>query len=86
MLRKTECLIPVCDICGKDVEPEDAEVNRHFETEAEAMEMALQGDEYGGADCQMIDNKLCCSRCWWYDDDDEIALRPVNDSDDACKP
>lgn len=74
MIRKIECFIPVCDVCCKKVDDE-AEMVSHFETEAEAKEYALGPGMYGDGDCQEIDGKLCCPRCWCYDDDDEVVLR-----------
>ncbi len=79
MLRKTECYVPVCDICHVEVD-DDAEMMRHFDTEAEAMEVMLEREDYGGGDCQIIDDQLCCPKCWCYNDDDEIALREPVDS------
>ena len=81
MLRKTECYVPVCDVCGKDVDV-DCEMLSHFDTEADATEHALDREEYGGSGCEMVDGKLCCSHCWHYDDDDEIAIRPKENPDD----
>lgn len=76
MIKKIECYVPVCDVCGKLVD-DGAEFIAHFDTEAEASEHALERDEYGGSGGQMVGNQLCCAGCWCYDDDDEIVVRPA---------
>ena len=74
MIKKIECYIAICDICEKSVDVEN-DYLAHFDTEDEAMKYATTSDEFGGADCEMIDGKLCCMSCWVYGDDDEPAIR-----------
>lgn len=74
MIKKIECYMAVCDVCQKFVD-EDAEIWTHYNTEAEATDGALEVEDYGGGGGKMIDGKLACSKCWTYDDDDEIVIR-----------
>jgi hypothetical protein len=74
MIKQIECFVAMCDVCGKSVDDE-AEMVSHYDTEAEALERALERDDFGGSGCEMVDNRLCCSKCWTYNDDDEITIR-----------
>lgn len=72
MIKKIECYVAMCDICGKSVDDE-AEFRVHYDTEQEALDAALDPDMHDC--CQEINGKLCCSKCWFWDDDDEPAIR-----------
>lgn len=73
MIRKIECFVPACDVCGKDIDDGD-EMVCHFNNESEAREYAL--DRYED-NAEEIDGKLVCASCWMYDDNDEIVIRKV---------
>lgn len=74
MIKKIECFVAVCDVCEQLVDA-DAEMISHFDTEAQAAEMAIDDQDFGGSGCQVINGKLCCDKCWTYDDDGEVAIR-----------
>lgn len=74
MIKKIECYVPVCDICEKLADG-DADFIIHYDTETEALEGALEDENYGGTGCREIDGKLCCTGCWTYDDDDNVVIR-----------
>lgn len=74
MIKRIECFIPICDVCGNKLD-EGADYVVHFDTEAEAQAHAIESCEYGGAEGQMIDSKLCCQNCWAFDDEDGIVIR-----------
>lgn len=74
MIKPVECYVPICDVCGKHVD-EGGDYQCHYETEAAALDSALEDDGYGGSGAKMIDDKLCCTNCWMFDDDGEYAIR-----------
>lgn len=74
MIKKIECYVAVCDVCEKFVD-DDADTITHYDFRAEAEAWALERTDNGGSGCQMIDGKLCCQKCWYYDDNDKIVVR-----------
>lgn len=74
MIKKIECYVPVCDVCGKNVD-NSADYISHFCTEREAQDYAVESDEYGGGGGKMVDGKLACMNCWAFEDDGEIVMR-----------
>lgn len=74
MIKKIECYVAVCDVCDRLLDA-DAEMVAHHDTEKESLEYAVERDDYGGGDGQIIDGKLCCTNCWTFDDDGEAVVR-----------
>lgn len=72
MFRKIECLVPVCDRCGRDAE-DVGDFVLHYSTEHEAKENL----DY--SECYEINDRLLCSSCWIWggEDDDERVERPA---------